>query len=74
MLAKILDLAESQDYDTDKISTREQYSEKIIEPTQSTCYSIQKQTFNPNTMVQIRFISKLDHGINFETKDINFGN
>lgn len=50
---------------------RVKFKEKIIKPTTATSYSIEKSTFDPKTMVQIRFISSLDHGIDFVQKIID---
>lgn len=64
-LAKVFDMEESNYYDKDKIESRPVFDENIVKPSQTTSYSIQKQTFNPKIMIAIRMISALDHGINF---------
>jgi len=65
MLARVFDMKESHLYDRNKFALRQHFTEKIILSSQNTSYSIQKQTFNSNIMVEISLISDLDHGINF---------
>lgn len=65
MLAKKFTLKESREYDIDKLETRAAYKEKIFKASTLTCYSIDKATFDPNTMVAIRMLSNADHGVDF---------
>ena len=57
-------------YDRLNFRNKENVVEKIVIPSQNTSYSIYKQAFNPNFMVQICMISDLNHGIDFESKKI----
>jgi acetyl esterase/lipase len=50
MLAKIFDKQESDGYEKKSTSS---YKEKIVKPNDSTCYTLDPATFNPESMVRV---------------------
>lgn len=71
MLAKKLTMKEANDYEVQNIDMRIQYCEKMVNANSATCYSIDKSSFNPQNMVQIRMVSSENHGIDFTQKTYN---
>ena len=65
MLAKKLTLQEAERYNNDVIDKRPAFKEKIVQGSTTTCYSVDKATFDPRTMVQILMLSSEDHKIDF---------